>query len=92
MKTSITDGLMENELSEQEKLRRTVSRELNEAMVARKVSKADLARALETSRSNITQILKGDRNFTVDTLSRIAEAIGMTVTISFKKNTGARRQ
>ncbi|MDD2231743.1 MAG: helix-turn-helix transcriptional regulator [Sphaerochaetaceae bacterium] len=75
-----------------ENLRKSVSDDINNAMYEKGVSKADLARTMGTSRSNITQILKGDRNFTIDTLCDIAHAIGMSVKISFKNEHGSRRK
>ncbi|MGP1419119.1 MAG: XRE family transcriptional regulator [Sphaerochaetaceae bacterium] len=66
-------------------LRKSVSEEINKTMKERGISKADLARLLGTSRSNITQILKGDRNFTIDTLCSVADGLGMRVDITLKK-------
>ena len=45
-----------------------------QAMEGQKKSKADLARALGTSRANITQLLRGDRNPTLRTLADLAFA------------------
>jgi len=45
------------------------------------MTKADLARALTTSKSNVTQLLSGDRNMTLTTLSDIASALGLSPNI-----------
>ncbi len=45
----------------------------------RKWSKADLARAMHTSRANITQLLDGSRNMTLRSLSDIAFVLGIEV-------------
>lgn len=66
-------------------LRESISEQITDAMKEQGLNKADLARILGTSRSNITQILKGDRNFTVNTLCEVADAIGYKVCVRFKK-------
>lgn len=69
-----------------EALRKSVSDDIAALLKKRYVTKADLARRMGTSRSNITQILKGDRNFTIDTLCDIASTMGLFVEITFKKH------
>jgi len=49
------------------------------------LSKADLARALETSKSNVTQLLSGNRNMTLATLADIGEALGVKPKIHFDR-------
>jgi len=46
-------------------------------------SKAELAKALGTSKSNITQLLDGRRNMTLGTLSDLAFALGLCVKVRF---------
>ena len=46
-------------------------------------SKAELAKALGTSKSNITQLLDGSRNMTLGTLSDLAFALGLCVKVRF---------
>lgn len=41
------------------------------------VSRSELARRLNTSRSNITQLLNGDRNMTLATLENVMMALGV---------------
>ena len=72
-------------------LRESISEQITDAMREQGLNKADLARILGTSRSNITQILKGDRNFTVNTLCEIADAIGYKVCVQFKKARNPRK-
>lgn len=49
------------------------------------LSKADLARALETSKSNVTQLLSGNRNMTLATLADIGEAVGVKPHVIFPR-------
>lgn len=49
-----------------------------------KMSKADLARALGTSRANITQLFSGSRNATLATVSDLAWACGKRATVRFE--------
>ena len=49
-----------------------------------KVSKADVARRLGTSRANITQIFSGSRNATLATVSDLAWACGKRATVKFE--------
>jgi transcriptional regulator with XRE-family HTH domain len=49
------------------------------------LSKADLARALETSKSHVTQLLGGNRNMTLATLADIGEAIGVKPRVIFPR-------
>lgn len=55
-----------------------VTEQIWAAMEAAGVSKADLARALNTSKSNITQLLSGSRNLTLSTLADIASALNVS--------------
>lgn len=43
------------------------------------VSKAELARRLGTSRAYVTKLLGGDANFTLQTMTRVAMALGAAV-------------
>ncbi len=47
------------------------------------VTKSDLARILETSKSNVTQLLNGQRNMTLSSLSDICEALQVKPIITF---------
>lgn len=60
----------------QEAARAEVSDEIFRMMQAQKVSKAELARRLGTSRAAVTQMLKGNGNMTVDKLARVAFVLG----------------
>lgn len=48
------------------------------------MSKADIARRLETSRSNVTQLLSGSRNATLGTISDFAWACGKRAVVKFE--------
>src|SRR5690606_19451466 len=53
-----------------------VSEEIALAMERARVSRSALARRLGTSPAYVTKILRGNANFTVDSLARIAQALG----------------
>lgn len=57
------------------------------------ISRAELARRLGTSPAYITKILRGNINFTLETLVRLAVAVGAEVRISMRaaKSSSARR-
>ena len=60
-----------------------VAQRIELAMRAGGISKAELARMLETSRPAIDRILDPDEGVTLDTLVRVARAVGLTLKISF---------
>jgi transcriptional regulator with XRE-family HTH domain len=49
-----------------------VAEQIYLAMRTQKISKAELARRLRSSRAYVTKILQGTANFTIESLSRIA--------------------
>lgn len=57
---------------------------LLQVMDEKKISRSDLARLLGTSVSNISQILNGNRNLTLDTISDISMALESDIQINFK--------
>ena len=48
-------------------------------MEEQKVSRAELARRLGTSRAYVTKLLGGNANFTLQTMTKVAMALGSTV-------------
>ena len=48
-------------------------------MEEQKVSRAELARRLGTSRAYVTKLLGGNANFTLQTMTKVAMALGATV-------------
>ncbi len=48
-------------------------------MEEQKVSRAELARRLGTSRAYITKLLGGNANFTLQTMTKVAMALGSTI-------------
>jgi plasmid maintenance system antidote protein VapI len=58
--------------------------QLLEVMEAKGLSKSDLARALGVDRSRITKVL-GVENMTINTMVRLAEAVGMGVEVTMKE-------
>jgi transcriptional regulator with XRE-family HTH domain len=61
----------------------SVTEQIWQALESSRMTKADLARALETSKSNVTQLLGGQRNMTLATLADIAEAMGTKPCVIF---------
>jgi transcriptional regulator with XRE-family HTH domain len=60
-------------------LRDEVSVRILEVMEEKGVTKTELARDLNTSVSNVSQILNGHRNLTIDTICEISVALGTMV-------------
>ncbi len=50
--------------------------ELCRLMESQGVSRAELARRLDTSPAYVTKILRGNSNFTLETMVRMAQAVG----------------
>lgn len=59
-----------------EAARDSISDQICRKMERRKVSRAEMARRLKTSRSYVTQLLQGNGNFTLDKMAEIARALG----------------
>ena len=66
---------------EQEGLILQVTEGIWKVLKERGWNKTDLANALGTSKSNVTQLLNGSRNMTLRTLSDICFALGATVRV-----------
>ncbi len=64
-------------------LRDTVAFRILEIMEQKNISKSELADGLGTSKANITQMLNGGRNFTLDTLNQIASVLKMELDVDF---------
>ncbi len=75
---------MDNPDIRKEMLKNEVTKKILDAMEEKKFSKADLARKLNTTPSNVSQILNGHRNLTVDTICEISMALGMVSQIGFE--------
>ena len=82
--TEIAKNYMDNPRIRKRMFRNEVSKRIFDAMNLKGFNKADLARALETSPSNISQILNGDRNLTLDKLCEISMALDMVPSFEFK--------
>jgi len=81
--TKTAQNYMENPTIRKKMWRNEVSRIILQAMEKKNVTKADLARKLGTSPSNVTQILNGHRNLTIDTICDIAMALDMMSSMDF---------
>ncbi len=79
----ISKTYMDNSNIRKEMLKNEVTKKILDAMKARNMSEADLARELHTTPSNVSQILSGYTNLTLDTICEISMALGMMSQISF---------
>jgi plasmid maintenance system antidote protein VapI len=52
------------------------TKELHNLTAVTKISRSELARRLQVSPAYITKIFRGDVNFTIDTMVRLARAVG----------------
>ncbi len=68
---------------QKEILKNLVTGEILKVMQEKGIKKADLARMLKTSPANVTQVLNGNRNLTLDTLCEIALSLGTKVQVTF---------
>lgn len=68
-----------------------ITTDIYRVMREKNISKADLARIMDTSPANITQILNGSRNFTLGKLVEIAHALDAKLSIGIA-NRSARGQ
>ena len=82
--TEIAKNYMDNPRIRKRMFRNEVSKRILDAMNLKEFNKADLARALETSPSNISQILNGDRNLTLVKLCEISMVLDMVPSFEFK--------
>lgn len=66
-------------------LKYDVSGKILEVMEEKDITKTELAEILKTSVSNMSQILNGYRNLTLDTICEISMALDTTVEICFNE-------
>jgi transcriptional regulator with XRE-family HTH domain len=70
-----------------EKARIDFTIELQALMEKNHISRADFARELNKSNAYVTQILRGERNFTIDSMVELAEALDSNLAIHFSPKT-----
>lgn len=85
----MNESLIDNEMSakerrllEQERLILWATERLAEMMHEKDLSKADLARALGTSRAYVTNLLSGRTNLTLRTLADVSAVMGFRIELS----------
>lgn len=66
-----------------------VAREVYRAREAKKMTQKDLARALKTKQQTVSRIERGAQNVTIETLDRIARALGRDLQVRFVPSRGA---
>ena len=68
-------------------IKSVIAYKLEEAMKAQNLSKARMARRMETSRSQLDRLLDPDNeSVTLETLKRAASAVGMRLELELKPN------
>jgi antitoxin HicB len=74
-------------------LKRALSEQLDDAMQAINLSKVDMAKRMETSRSQLDRVLDpANLSVQLDTLMKAANAVGKTVEIKLKRQLKHRAQ
>lgn len=74
-----------------ERAKINVAESIYGAMRLGEVSKAELSRRLQKSRAYVTQLLRGDANFTLDTLVRVSAVLDSRLEVRLVPNCGSVR-
>jgi len=82
-------GRLENsEAYELDALKVELCEQIYLIMEQEEVTKAELARRLHTSRAYITKLLQGSANFTLESLVKVAKALGCKVSVKLRSKAG----
>ena len=65
----------------EEALKRVLGWKLEQAMVEQGVTKAELAKRMNTSRTTVSRVLSGNTGVTIRTLSKAAKAANLNLTL-----------
>lgn len=68
----------------EQEVQQEVANEIRKERKKNGLTQEQLAKKIKTSRNNIVAIESGKRNVTIETLDRIAEAMGKELVITFK--------
>jgi antitoxin HicB len=94
--SSFDDFLKEDGVFEEvqaKALKRALAEQLDDAMQAINLSKVDMAKRMETSRSQLDRVLDpANLSVQLDTLMKAANAVGKTVEIKLKRQLKQRTQ
>jgi antitoxin HicB len=94
--SSFDDFLKEDGIFEEvqaKALKRALSEQLDDAMLAINLSKVDMAKRMDTSRSQLDRVLDPTNlSVQLDTLMKAANAVGKTVEIKLKRQLKHRAQ
>lgn len=94
--SSFDDFLKEDGIFEEvqaKALKRALSEQLDDAMQAINLSKVDMAKRMQTSRSQLDRVLDpANLSVQLDTLMKAANAVGKTVEIKLKRRLKQRTQ
>ena len=79
------DGIYED--AKNHAIKSVIAYKLEEAMRAQNISKALMARRMQTSRSQLDRLLDpGNESVTLETLKRAASAVGMRLELELRPN------
>ena len=67
-----------------DEVQKEMARSIKEERVKSGITQKELAQALKTSRTNIVSMESGRRNITINTLNKIAKAMGKELVIRFE--------
>lgn len=73
--------LIPRRIYEQESLRLEVTEAISECMDTEKITKSALAKRAGLSKSRVTQVLRGDGNLTLDTVSDLLACCGYRLVV-----------
>ncbi len=73
----------------QETLRNVVTSQIYEMMGKQGTNKAELAKEMRVSRAAVSNLLSGDRNFTIGKLAHVAYVLGFRPEFHFRRGTDA---
>ena len=62
----------------------TFTENLNREMERQAISRAELAKRLGTSRAYVTRVMQGDVNFTLETMVKLALAVGARIDVTLE--------
>jgi len=62
----------------------TFTENLNREMERQAISRAQLAKRLRTSRAYVTRVMRGDVNFTLETMAKLALAVGARIDVTLE--------
>lgn len=63
-----------------------IAEEMQDLMTQQNITQAELANRLGVSAPYVNKLMKGETNFTIESLAKIAHALNTELTVSLRKN------